>query len=1234
MSVKKHILPSKGKIIINDNDNNNIILKNTDQTIEKIYHMADIHIRIETDRHVEYKEVFDNLYDEIRKDSDNAIIVICGDILHSRIILRPECVSLTKDFFTNLASITDLFLIPGNHDCNMSNSQAMDSLHSIIQNLNTKNKIYLLKENGNYEYENIIFGVTSLFSEKVTKPLDKIKNKIQIALYHGQVYGSSYFNDIKPNKEDVDFIMSDFKNYDLVLLGDIHKRQFIDKNKTIAYSSSLIQQNYGETIAGHGIIKWNLETLKGTPIDIKNDYGFITFEVKNNNNKKIDVVCDEIDLMPSKPRIRINYYDLTYDELKKIQDKITKKYNPIELIANKQIYDNNISINYNIDNKKIQLSEIKDAPSVIKIIADHIQKNKIDIQDDMIKKINDEIKISINKCDKLYSSNSIKDIKIKKLHFENIFAYGPNNLINFNKCKNIIGLVAPNHYGKSSIIDIIEYSIYGNTSRTKYKNDIINNKSKNYNTVIEFAIGTDNYIIERTGVKKNKINVTEKIILTKNDEVISSEMKNATNDNIRDIVGDENEFMFISTMLQKDYGFVDMSDNERVTLLRKLFKLDIFKNILDVSKNELGSMYNKIADVKNDIDELKKVLADKNDCDFVADNQKLSHKKTKLEREMMGILKENIKIKLKLVELEKKNELLTTQNVTVDEMERNIRRKSKLSKRSDELNDEINEIKDKLSSINLEDGEAIEINYKKIVDENSKKLKRNRKELDNLLTRLTKIDKSESQLVKERDKLNKNKANVCAQLKDNESEIKKLKNKIVVMDSDGYESYEDVEKESNNHSSLFDELSMVKQEYKTMKLKRTENSERQKGLEDFEYNIDCKQCMKNPNIIEKIKCNKLAEKIEDDINQLKKKIKKLEEQIKNKQIYVDKWNEWKKINSDNKEINREIDELTNKVKLLNKENEINEMKLNEVDVLIDKMDENKTIQLDIDKVRNNNKELENYRDEEYDNYIALKQEKDKLEKQLNDINSKLIDNTNELKKVTNDLNIYKDSQDDIMEYEKLKLLVENNELKNNELTNKVQEIGKEIDANNKEICSRQIYEKQLEDFESKLKVNQDKKDIHEKIKMLLDKGGLIDTLMDTHVIPQIQISINEILSLITDFTIDICRTNNIIKIYKKEGAKLININLVSGFERFIINLAFKITLAKQNTNLRTNYLIIDEGFSCCDEQNSANIKNIFEYVRKNYDFCLLISHLDNIKMICDNSINISKNDGFSQIYHK
>ena len=88
-----------------------------------------------------------------------------------------------------------------------------------------------------------------------------IKNlfELYIGLYHGTLYKSitdeGYeFNDTTRIKGN------DFKDYDITMLGDIHKYQYLNKEKTIAYSGSLVQQNFGETINNHGILLWDLKT--------------------------------------------------------------------------------------------------------------------------------------------------------------------------------------------------------------------------------------------------------------------------------------------------------------------------------------------------------------------------------------------------------------------------------------------------------------------------------------------------------------------------------------------------------------------------------------------------------------------------------------------------------------------------------------------------------------------------------------------------------------------------------------------------------------------------------------------------------------------------------------------------------------------------------------------------------------------------------------------------------------
>ena len=87
----------------------------SNKTIRTIYHIADIHIR-PLKRHVEYRTIFDKLYTEIKKDPDDALVVICGDIVHEKDKITPELIILIQEFLTELSSITDVVLFSGNHD--------------------------------------------------------------------------------------------------------------------------------------------------------------------------------------------------------------------------------------------------------------------------------------------------------------------------------------------------------------------------------------------------------------------------------------------------------------------------------------------------------------------------------------------------------------------------------------------------------------------------------------------------------------------------------------------------------------------------------------------------------------------------------------------------------------------------------------------------------------------------------------------------------------------------------------------------------------------------------------------------------------------------------------------------------------------------------------------------------------------------------------------------------------
>ena len=60
-----------------------------------------------------------------------------------------------------------------------------------------------------------------------------------------------------------------------------------------------------------------------------------------------------------------------------------------------------------------------------------------------------------------------------------------------------------------------------------------------------------------------------------------------------------------------------------------------------------------------------------------------------------------------------------------------------------------------------------------------------------------------------------------------------------------------------------------------------------------------------------------------------------------------------------------------------------------------------------------------------------------------------------------------------------------------------------------------------------------------------------------------------------------------IKMCRADGTNPYNIQLSSGFEKFIVGLAFRIILSEISLNAKPNFIIIDEGWSCLDGGSSG-----------------------------------------------
>tara|TARA_R110002020_G_scaffold329497_1_gene545303 strand:+ start:161 stop:940 length:780 start_codon:yes stop_codon:yes gene_type:complete len=242
--------------------------------IKTIVHYSDLHLKLykyhERDRSI--LETALKEWAEIKPDR----IVFTGDLVHSKNQMTPELIRLLSWWMTETAKICPTIYLIGNHDFLENNQDRLDAITPIVENLNNKNITYY-KNKGCYEDDNVMWCVYSLVQEN-EKPEITETNKTKIGLFHGPIVGL---------KTDIGFEFEDgynaeiFDGCDLVLAGDIHKRQIFDiPNDKKAYMvGSTICQNYGENIKNHGYGVLNLKDFSYTFNDLENPQPFLSFRI-------------------------------------------------------------------------------------------------------------------------------------------------------------------------------------------------------------------------------------------------------------------------------------------------------------------------------------------------------------------------------------------------------------------------------------------------------------------------------------------------------------------------------------------------------------------------------------------------------------------------------------------------------------------------------------------------------------------------------------------------------------------------------------------------------------------------------------------------------------------------------------------------------------------------------------------------------------------------------------------
>ena len=643
--------------------------------IKYIHHISDVHIR-NLKRHAEYEQVFERLYEKIKQNREDSIIYIGGDIAHSKTDMSPELVDQTSRFLKSLSEICPTIVITGNHDCNLNNLNRLDVLTPIINNLNLPN-LHYLKRSGVYDIADMSFVVWDVWEdeEDYIKASD-FEADTKVVLYHGTVDRSK--TDVGfslPGKVTIDY----FDGYDLGLIGDIHKRQYLDKEKTIAYCGSLIQQNHGESI-GHGYLLWEVETKKSEYIEIPNDYGYYTIDIDKG-------IVPDVKGMPKKARLRVRVSNTNGIELKKALAIIHHRYG-IKDVTITKVDRRDVG---NSDSEMV-IGDVNDTDYQYELIEDYLKRNHAITDETLvkIKKLNEEIN---NELPPARVKRNI-NWKLKHFEFSNMFCYGENNYVDFTQLDGIVGMFAPNASGKSTLLDALSFCLFDITSRTTRAASVLNNRKNNFYCKVNFEVGGLDYFIERKASKRArdghvKVNVNFWMIDDKGQTIsLNGDQRRTTNYNINQVVGTYEDFILSTLSTQNNFTvFIDKTQKERKELLSTFMGTDIFDSLYQ-------SANDKISETQTLLRDFSKVDYSKNLAELQKQTTLLQVKQTDLLSKKEKQVEKQNKLNNKIINLTKKLKVVDDNIQDIDKLE------SDLLSQSSDFKEVIKDIDKTLSEFN------------------------------------------------------------------------------------------------------------------------------------------------------------------------------------------------------------------------------------------------------------------------------------------------------------------------------------------------------------------------------------------------------------------------------------------------------------------------------------------------------------------------------------------------------
>jgi DNA repair exonuclease SbcCD ATPase subunit len=288
------------------------------------------------------------------------------------------------------------------------------------------------------------------------------------------------------------------------------------------------------------------------------------------------------------------------------------------------------------------------------------------------------------------------------------------------------------------------------------------------------------------------------------------------------------------------------------------------------------------------------------------------------------------------------------------------------------------------------------------------------------------------------------------------------------------------------------------------------------------------------------------------------------------------------------------------------------------------------LNIEIDSLKSYEKEWENLKE--------AKEKEDKIDREISTLINKLSTTETEEYKLQSQI-----SQQEylVQEYYKHEKQIQKNKEIRNDISGvreKITIVKDELKGYNTDILklngkisALQNQKETIEDRINEVKNLESQSKLYDYYLNALSRDGVSYELIEK-ALPMLEGEVNNILGQIVDFGMQLEIDGKNINAYLVYGDQRWSLEMCSGMERFISGLAIRVALINVCNLPRPNFLVIDEGFGTLDSENLQSLFMLFTYLKTQFDFVMIISHIDSMRDVVDGLIEIKKDDkSFSNV---